>query len=108
MQATNSARLKFAFLWANHDQVNMLYFEFNMRIEAPLKIFSQNGRISISGFQTPKWMALSVAALLGLAATVQGRLEIVNGDFSDLTGLTQGSDGWYSGLPKGWIGTDGT
>lgn len=50
-----------------------------------------------------------MAALLGLAATtVQGHLEVVNGDFSDLPGLTQGNDGWYSGLPKGWNGSEGT
>lgn len=55
----------------------------------------------------PKWMVLSAAAILGLATTVQGRLEVVNGDFSDLTGLRHGSDGWYSGIPKGWTGSDG-
>ena len=49
-------------------------------------------------------MALS-AALLGLAATAQGSLVVVNGNFSDLTGLTQSSDGWYSGMPKGWNGS---
>jgi len=51
-------------------------------------------------------MALSLVALLGLAVTVQGRLEVVNGDFSDLTGLTPGNDGWYSGTPKGWMGSN--
>ena len=75
-----------------------------MQIHAPLKIFSRNG-ISIAGFQAPKWVALSLAALLGLTATVQGRLEVVNGDFSDLSGLTPGNDGWYSGMPKGWTGS---
>jgi len=53
-------------------------------------------------------MALFLATLLGLTATVQGRLAVVNGDFSDLTGLTAGSDGWYSGIPKGWTGSAGT
>jgi hypothetical protein len=80
-----------------------------MQKYAPLKVFLGNGRTSVSGFQTPKWMALFLAALLGLTATtVQGRLEVVNGDFSDLTGLTPGNDGWYSGMPKGWTGSDGT
>ena len=49
-------------------------------------------------------MVLSVAAILGLAATAQGRLGVVNGDFSELTGLRQGNDGWFSGLPTGWTG----
>ena len=54
-------------------------------------------------------LALATAATrlcgAGQAATVPKRLEVVNGDFSDLTGLTQGNDGWYSGLPKGWTGS---
>jgi signal transduction histidine kinase len=79
-----------------------------MQKRAPLKRNLGNGRTSLSGFQTPKWIALSLAALLGLTATtVQGRLAVVNGDFGDLTGLTPGSYGWYSGLPKGWTGSDG-
>ena len=56
---------------------------------------------------TGKWLALALATLLGLAGTVQGRLAVVNGDFSDLTGLTPGSDGWYSGMPNGWVGSAG-
>jgi hypothetical protein len=54
-----------------------------------------------------KWRALSVAAWLGLLAAAQARLEVVNGDFRDLAGLKPGDDGWYSGLPKGWSGSDG-
>jgi len=77
-----------------------------MQHHAPLKVLSRNDRISIEGFQAPKWIPLTLAALLGLATTVQGRLGVVNGDFSDLTGLTPGSDGWYSGLPKGWTGSN--
>jgi len=30
-------------------------------------------------------------------------LSVVNGDFSDLGGLTPGQNGWYGGVPKGWI-----
>jgi hypothetical protein len=52
-----------------------------------------------------RWLALSVAALLGIAATAQGRLEVINGDFGDLTGLALGNDGWYSGTPIGWTGS---
>ena len=33
---------------------------------------------------------------------------VVNGDFSDLGGLTPGRDGWYGGLPKGWSGSGNT
>jgi len=41
-------------------------------------------------------------------AAGQTRLCVVNGDFSDLDGLTPGQDGWYGGLPKGWSGSGGT
>ncbi len=37
-------------------------------------------------------------------ATVVGAL--VNGDFSDLSGMTPNVSGWYSGLPPGWSSTD--
>ena len=60
----------------------------------------------ISRSKTPYWLTFSLIAWLGFAATVQGRLEVVNGDFSDLTGLTPGNDGWYSGTPKGWTGSN--
>jgi len=63
------------------------------------------GLLSIPEFRTPIWLALAVA-LLGLAATVQARLEVVNGDFSDLAGMTPGNDGWYSGTPNGWVGAN--
>ena len=49
-------------------------------------------------------MAWSFIAWLGLGASVQGHLAVVNGDFSDLAGLTPGNDGWYAGTPKGWAG----
>jgi len=35
-------------------------------------------------------------------------LHVVNGDFSDLSGLTRGQDAWYGGLPKGWRGSENT
>jgi hypothetical protein len=72
-----------------------------------MKNFPSNSLVCISRFQTPKWMVLSLVALLGLAATVQASLKVVNGDFSDLTGLTPGNDGWYSGMPNGWTGSNG-
>jgi len=53
------------------------------------------------------WLALCVAALLGLVAPANAALTVVNGDFSDLTGLT-GGPGWYDGVPAGWSSTGGT
>jgi hypothetical protein len=47
----------------------------------------------------------AAALLLGPPAA-RAQLNVVNGDFSDLAGLTQGRDGWYGGLPKGWQGWD--
>ena len=55
-----------------------------------------------------KWIVLSFTVVLGLAATAQARLEVVNGHFSDLTGLTPGNDGWFSGIPNGWMGSSNT
>ncbi len=43
--------------------------------------------------------------VVGHSATAQTQWKVVNGDFSDLTGLTKGSDAWYSGLPQGWSGS---
>lgn len=42
------------------------------------------------------------------AADSPGPLRVVNGDFSDLGGMTQGQDTWYAGLPRGWLGSSGT
>jgi hypothetical protein len=72
-----------------------------------VNVFFRNCRTFISGFNTPDWRWLALVSWLGLVATVQGRLGIVNGDFSDLTGLTRSNDGWYSGMPKGWTGSSG-
>jgi len=55
-----------------------------------------------------KCLPLCLAALVGSAATGQADLKVINGDFTDLTGLTPGNDGWYAGVPKGWTGSDGT
>jgi len=40
-----------------------------------------------------------------LAFTTPAALQVVNGDFSDLTGLTPGNDGWFTGVPAGWAGS---
>ncbi len=41
------------------------------------------------------------------AQMTQPRLNVVNGNFSDLTGMAQGQDAWYAGVPKGWLGSSG-
>jgi hypothetical protein len=41
----------------------------------------------------------------GMSASARAQWNVVNGDFGDLTGLTQESDEWYRGLPKGWSGS---
>jgi hypothetical protein len=76
-------------------------------MHASLKTFFRAVRLSISGLRTLKWMTLSLVALLGFAATGQGRLAVINGDFGDLTGLTPGNDGWHAGTPNGWTGAGG-
>ena len=48
------------------------------------------------------------AAFLAAPRTAPAQLTVVNGDFSDLSGMTQGQDGWHAGLPKGWSGTGNT
>ncbi|MCX7826717.1 MAG: hypothetical protein N2689_14335 [Verrucomicrobiae bacterium] len=52
---------------------------------------------------------VSLGVLCGHSLAAQGQLRVVNGDFSDLSGMTaNGSDGWYAGLPKGWLGSSGS
>ena len=53
---------------------------------------------------------LSLAGVLLLASVLpaQGPLQVVNADFQDLSGLVAGKDGWHAGLPKGWLGSQGT
>ena len=69
------------------------------------KLIFRSQRSSRACVPPVKWVALFLIAFAGLALTAQGRLEMINGDFSDLTGLTPGNDGWYAGLPKGWMGS---
>jgi hypothetical protein len=48
-------------------------------------------------------LAFSLAGLLSAPAqSGEGGLSVTNGDFSDLTGLQEQADGWYSGVPAGW------
>ena len=55
---------------------------------------------------TRRTLVVLIAALLPAPPAARAQLNVVNGDFSDLTGMTQGQDGWYGGLPKGWRGSD--
>ena len=46
------------------------------------------------------------AAASGFVATAGAQLGVVNGDFSNLAGLGNQGDGWYSGVPAGWSGNN--
>ena len=39
---------------------------------------------------------------LPAAGLAENELTVTNGDFSDLTGLQEMANGWYSGVPAGW------
>ena len=43
-----------------------------------------------------------------LTTAVQAQLNVVNGDFGDLSGLVPGKYGWHEGLPKAWRGSENT
>jgi hypothetical protein len=43
-----------------------------------------------------------------LASPLASALNVTNGDFNDLTGLTDQSGGWYQGAPADWTSTAGT
>jgi len=48
--------------------------------------------------------ARTALLLAPLAALHAAELRVVNGDFSDLTGLTSGdAHGWHGGVPAGWV-----
>jgi len=52
-----------------------------------------------------KYTLALITVLLLVPLAAQAAVNVVNGDFSDLTGLTQGQNGWHAGLPKGWRGS---
>jgi len=55
------------------------------------------------GQEIKGWL-LMLLVVAGLGGAVQAQLAVVNGDFSDLTGLTGGPP-WYGGaIPYGWSG----
>ena len=68
---------------------------------------AQNSGSSLSR-RCRNWPALCLVAVLAISSSAQAQLNVVNGDFSDLTGLTQGNDSWYTGLPAGWSGSGNT
>jgi hypothetical protein len=51
--------------------------------------------------------AVFLAFLLLIFRTGSAQLKVVNGDFSNLSGLAKGNDGWYAGMPSGWTGEAG-
>ena len=53
---------------------------------------------------------LSLCGFIAWLASPQASaaLNVTNGDFNDLTGLTDQSGGWYSGAPAGWTSTAGS
>ena len=53
-------------------------------------------------------LAIVLFAAVVFAPGVQARLNVVNGDFSDLSGLMAANEGWYGGMPNGWQGTTNT
>jgi hypothetical protein len=58
--------------------------------------------------KTKRSKAVNVCVLLGLgllAGTASAQLSVVNGGFSDLTGLTLPGGDWRSGVPFGWTST---
>ena len=56
---------------------------------------------SALGLRLKRWLALLLVAL-SLGSTVNAQLAVVNGDFSNITGLTSEGGGWYYGIPYGW------
>ncbi|MCU0871359.1 MAG: glycoside hydrolase family 99-like domain-containing protein [Pirellulaceae bacterium] len=76
-----------------------------MRTPLARRRFAPRNSNSSLSRRCPFWPALGMVALLSLTASAQAQWTVVNGDFSDLAGLTKGNDGWYSGLPAGWSGS---
>ncbi len=55
--------------------------------------------------RTSETVQMIAAAVLGLVATAGAQLSVVNGNFSDLSGLADHGGGWYFGVPVGWGST---
>jgi len=55
------------------------------------------------------WILVAFCACAaGVCSAQSQQIGVVNGDFSDLSGMTPGQGGWYSGLPAGWQGSEST
>jgi hypothetical protein len=53
-----------------------------------------------------RYLSFTALLLAPLAALHAAELRVVNGDFSDLTGLTSGdAHGWHGGVPADWEST---
>ncbi len=50
---------------------------------------------------------LDNVAVSSVAVTAPPELAVVNGDFSDTTGMAVRGGGWYDGVPRGWSGSWG-
>jgi hypothetical protein len=56
----------------------------------------------MTGTTLPALDNVTITCLPGQATRSRGQLQIVNGDFSDLFGLSPGAHGWQAGVPRGW------
>ena len=65
-------------------------------------VFHQKASIDKRPFTQAIFVGV-VVALLGWGAPANATLNVVNGDFSNLSGLAaEGDSGWYHGTPSGW------
>jgi hypothetical protein len=56
----------------------------------------------MTGTTFPALDNVTITSLPAEVTRPSGPLRIVNGDFSDLFGLTPGAHGWQAGVPRGW------
>ena len=50
---------------------------------------------------------LAIVMTFSAAYESQAALSLINGDFQDTNGLTDMGNGWYAGVPTGWMGVNG-
>ncbi len=53
-------------------------------------------------------LAIVLAATFACAVSSHAQLLVTNGNFQNLTGLTNLGGGWYGGVPTGWTGVNAT
>ena len=56
----------------------------------------------MTGTTLPALDNVTITSLPGEVTRPPGPLRIVNGDFSDLLGLSPAANGWHAGVPRGW------